>query len=153
MVTTAPRRRFTFRRLAVGFVILLGIAQLVPVERSNPPVQSDVDAPPEVRTILRGACYDCHSHETRWPWYSRVAPGSWLLASHVKEGRGDLNFSEWPVVDFEAREDAMKDIHKQIEKDKMPLRSYRWMHPDARLTDTQRATLLQWASATMSTAQ
>lgn len=144
---TARRRRFTARRLALGLVVALGLLQLIPVERTNPPVRSDVAAPAEVQTILRSACYDCHSHETRWPWYSRVAPVSWMVANHVKEGRGDLNFSDWPRLDFEEQEHALKDIQEQITKGKMPLRGYTWMHREARLSEAQRAALVAWAAA------
>ena len=144
---TAWRRRFTARRLALGLVVALGIIQLIPVERTNPPVLADVHAPAEVQAILRGACYDCHSHETRWPWYSRVAPVSWMVTHHVKEGRGDLNFSDWPRLDFEEQEHAFKDIREQITKGKMPLRGYTWMHREARLSEAQRAALVAWAAS------
>jgi mono/diheme cytochrome c family protein len=141
------RRRITGRRLALGLVLALLLVQLIPVERTNPPVQSEVDAPAEVQAILRGACYDCHSHATRWPWYSRVAPVSWMVANHVKEGRGELNFSDWPRIDFEEQEHALKDIREQITKGKMPLRGYTWMHREARLSDAQRAALLAWTAS------
>lgn len=119
--------------------------QLVPVERSNPPIRSDVDAPAEVEAILRRACYDCHSHETRWPWYSYVAPVSWFVVDHVKHGRGDLNFSDWPAFDFEAQDLALSDVREQITKGEMPLPSYLILHRDARLSEDDRAVLLEWA--------
>jgi hypothetical protein len=138
-----PRKRITSAAIA-GIVVVAAI-QLIPVRRTNPPVTADVSAPAEVETILRGACYDCHSNETRWPWYSRVAPVSWFIAHHIEEGRGDLNFSEWPVYDFKAQDEAFEDIRKQVSQGKMPLRSYRIMHPEARLTDAQRKVILKWA--------
>ena len=85
-------RRVVTRGLVALGVILLA-AQLVPVDRSNPPVQGEVAAPSEVRAILRRACYDCHSNAVRWPWYGRVAPVSWLLERDVREGRKEVNFS------------------------------------------------------------
>ena len=78
--------------IAVGVVVALAAIQLVPVHRTNPPVRVEVNAPEEVMAIIQRACYDCHSNETRWPWYSRVAPVSWFVVSHVKKARGDLNF-------------------------------------------------------------
>ena len=140
------------RKRAVGWsALILGALliaiQFVPVARVNPPVKSDLQAPPEVKEILRGACYDCHSHESRWPWYSRVAPLSWWLADHIREGRADLNFSQWPLLDFEAQADALEDIAAQIKKGKMPLRSYRLAHPEARLDARQKGILLDWAGA------
>ena len=127
--------------VAVAFAAL----QLVPVERTNPPVRQEVDAPPAVMEILSRACYDCHSHETRWPWYSRIAPLSWWVADHVTDGRGDLNFSDWPVFDFELQELALRDITKQVSSGEMPLWSYTLLHPEARLDEEDREALLRWA--------
>jgi len=98
--------------IAGAAVAVFGGLQLVPVEKTNPPVRLEVDAPPAVMEILKRACYDCHSNETRWPWYSRIAPASWFLASHVRKGRGDLNFSDWPIYDFEQQELNLDDIEK-----------------------------------------
>ncbi len=128
---------------ALGVALLLG-AQLVPVDRTNPPVQSTVAAPAAVRTILVKACFDCHSNETRWPWYSRIAPISWWTAGHVREGRKDLNFSIWPTFDFTSQDLILREIEKQISTDAMPPRGYRLGHPEARLTDAERQTLLAW---------
>ena len=93
----AIRRTFLF----VGVVFLL--IQFVPVERTNPPVTGEVEAADPVMEALRNACYDCHSNETRWPWYSRVAPLSWRIAEHVRIGRRNLNFSEWQGMSAEDR--------------------------------------------------
>jgi hypothetical protein len=125
-------------------LVAVGI-QFVPVDRTNPPVRTDVAAPAEVASILRRACYDCHSNETSWPWYSHVAPASWFVARHVRHGRGDLNFSEWPLFDMEAEAEAFKDIEAQVEKGEMPLPSYTWIHRDAALGAEDRETLLRWA--------
>lgn len=133
------------RRVGVALVVILVGIQFVPIDRTNPPVKSEVDAPDEVAAILQRACYDCHSNETRWPWYSRVAPTSWLVAGHVQEGRGEINFSEWPTFDFELQEHAYRDIEEQIDEGKMPLRSYTLVHSDARLSQEDRETLLRWA--------
>ncbi len=137
------------KRPVIGSTVILAVLllaiQLVPVARTNPPVTSEIHAPVPVMTILRAACYDCHSNLTRWPWYSHMAPISWWLVDHVDEGRKDLNFTEWPVLDFAAQRDAMGDIAHQIEKNKMPLRSYRLGHPEARLDAQQKQTLLDWA--------
>jgi hypothetical protein len=134
------------RWAAAGALLLLLLAQLVPVERTNPPVTSDIDVSDEVRSILRRSCYDCHSHETRWPWYSFVAPMSWYVIDHVDHGRGDLNFSEWPTFDFEAQDLAFEDIREQLEKGEMPLTSYLLLHPSARLSEDDRQLLLRWSA-------
>jgi hypothetical protein len=134
------------RWAVAGALLLLLLAQLVPGERTNPPVTSDIDVSDEVRSILRRSCYDCHSHETRWPWYSFVAPMSWYVIDHVDHGRGDLNFSEWPTFDFEAQDLAFEDIREQLEKGEMPLTSYLLLHPSARLSEDDRQLLLRWSA-------
>jgi hypothetical protein len=136
--------------LIIG-LILIGI-QFVPVDRVNPPVQSEIIAPEDVAAILRRACYDCHSNETRWPAYSYIAPVSWLVVGHVNEGRGDLNFSEWPTFDFELQAFALNDIAEQVSEGKMPLQSYTLIHRDAKLSDEERELLIRWARSSAGTA-
>lgn len=130
--------------LVLGLAVAVAI-QFVPTRRSNPPAGASLSAPPEVTALLRRACFDCHSHETRWPWYSYVAPLSWWIARHVERGRGDLNFSQWPAMDPEAEAWALRDIEEQITQRKMPLGSYTRMHREARLDDHERDVLLRWA--------
>jgi len=142
--------RLTARKLGIGAAMaaaLFLLIQVVPVSRTNPPVTIDLPAPAPVKEILQRSCYDCHSNETRWPWYSRIAPVSWWMVEHVNEGRGDLNFSQWPVFDLESRQLFLRDIIEQLEEKNMPLRSYVWGHPGARLSDQDRALLLDWARA------
>jgi len=133
------------RTAAIILAAVLLAIQLVPVDTSNPPVKADVQTPADVKAILRRSCFDCHSHETTWPWYSRVAPFSWLVARHVHEGREDLNFSRWPTYDFEAQDLILRDIHKVISEDEMPLQSYLLGHPGARLSPQDKKTLLDWS--------
>ncbi len=132
--------------LAVFVVVLLG-AQAVPVHRTNPPVTGEIAAPPDVQALLERSCYDCHSNETAWPWYARVAPMSWLVTHDVKEAREHVNFSEWGDLDAGDRESAMKEIAEEVEDGKMPLRLYVPLHPAARLTEAERAQLVAWSSA------
>jgi len=139
------KRRFIISAALLAALILL--IQLVPVEKTNPPIESDLVAPVQVKNILQRACYDCHSHETRWPWYSRIAPVSWWLAAHVTEGRADLNFSQWPLFDLETRGLFLRDIEKQLLDGTMPLWSYVVGHREARLSDRDREILLEWARA------
>jgi len=139
------RGRDLIRWLLLGAAVFVAVIQVIPARRTNPPVRSDLRAPGEVKEILRRACYDCHSHETVWPWYSRIAPVSWWVVSHVNEARGDLNFSEWPRFDPELAGMALRDIETQVTKEKMPLPSYTILHPGARLSDAERRTLINWA--------
>lgn len=131
--------------MILAAVLMFGAIQMMPVERTNPPVESELQVPEEIAAILEKACYDCHSNKTRWPWYSYVAPVSWYLVRHVQRARSDLNFSEWPVFDLELESDALRDIHKQVSRGKMPLKSYKIMHRGARLSRKEREILLRWA--------
>ncbi|UCE85242.1 MAG: heme-binding domain-containing protein [Deltaproteobacteria bacterium] len=137
-------RRPTVWTLAA--IALLGGMQLVPIERSNPRVELEVPAPPEVHEILRRSCYDCHSNETRWPWYSRVAPVSWLVAYDVREARHHLNFSTWDRYGEEKRRDHIREVWEEVESDEMPLWIYLPLHPDARLSARDRETIRLWAT-------
>ncbi len=134
--------------LAAGALVVVLIAiQLVPVDRSNPPVVADFDGPAEVATVLRTSCYDCHSHETGWPWYSRVAPVSWLVAHDVEEARGRLNFSLWGSYDRKRQERLAEEIWEEVEKGEMPLPAYLLAHADARPDEADKATLRDWSGA------
>jgi hypothetical protein len=135
------------RALLVGLGVLVAI-QLVPVTRDNGPGTVDaVDAPPEVKALLRRACRNCHSGATEWPWYSRVAPVSWLVAHDVHEGREHLDFSTLSAAKPKRKAKLFGEIAEEVEEGGMPLRSYRWLHPEARLTDAERKTIVDWANA------
>ena len=129
-------------RIALGFGVVLVAIQLVPVARTNPPVEASVEAPPEVTAILRRACFDCHSNETVWPPQAYVAPVSWLVARDVKEGREELNFSRWGPG--QAKRTA-KELPVEVEKKDMPPFLYSLAHPGAKLSDADRAALTAWA--------
>ena len=132
-------------RVAAATLVAAAALQLVPVKRTNPPVTFEVEAPADVKTILERSCYDCHSNRTRWPWYSRVAPVSWLVARDVQRAREEMNFTEWPAFDFEEQEHLLEDIAKAVDRGKMPLPIYLTMHADARLDDAERQRLVRWA--------
>jgi hypothetical protein len=132
------------RHVLVGLAAVLALAQLVPVSRTNPPVEQEVDAPPEVRAILERSCYDCHSHATRWPWYSWIAPVSWLLAHDVTEAREHLNFSTWGRYDAAERAENLEEMAEMVEEGEMPPWFYLPLHRDARLSAADLATLTAW---------
>jgi hypothetical protein len=134
-----------WKAAGIAIVVLFLGAQLIPVERSNPPVEQEIDAPQDVKAILKQSCYDCHSHETVWPWYSRVAPASWLVAYDVHEARKHLDFSAWNRYDAKKRAKKLDGIHEEVEEGDMPLWYYLLMHSDARLSPEQKSRLLQWA--------
>lgn len=132
--------------LIVIGLLLLGI-QFVPVPRENPPVVAAITAPDDVQTLLEGSCFDCHSNQTVWPWYSRVAPVSWLVFRDVKKGRGELNFSEWGEYADRRRDHKLEEIEEKVGEGEMPLKYYLPLHPSARLSETDRQTLIDWAKA------
>jgi len=122
-------------------VLVVAVAlQLFQPERGNPPSDPEgsyeaVAKPgPEVAAVLRRACYDCHSNQTAWPWYSRVAPVSWLIARDVKQGRAHLNFSEWSRYSPQAARRRLEEACEEVREGNMPLRNYRLLHPEARLS-------------------
>ena len=124
--------------------------QLANPSRVNPPVEKDFIAaaspPASVAASLRAACYDCHSHETTWPWYSRIAPVSWLIASDVNEGREHLNFSDWPAETASAAK-KLDRINEVMDYREMPPKKYTLIHAAARLTETQRKQIMDWTEA------
>ncbi len=136
------------KRLFMLVVILavVGVVaiQLIPVDRTNPPVTREIAwNSPETRALAQRACFDCHSNETKWPFYAYIAPMSLMLADHVTEGRDRLNFSEWDRQngDFEA-------IAEVVTEGEMPPANYLLLHPEARLTDLEKQQLLNGLEAT-----
>jgi hypothetical protein len=130
--------------LAVIGALFLAI-QFVPVDRSNPAVQTQVPASAEARAVLKKACYDCHSNETVWPWYSYVAPISWLVSKDVVEGRQELNFSTWNLYSAEAQREGMGESVEKVQEGEMPLWFYTPLHPAANLSAADKAVLAAWA--------
>jgi hypothetical protein len=130
--------------VAVGFIAI----QFVPVERDNPPVVSEPNwDSPETRALAQRACFDCHSNETVWPWYSYVAPVSWMISRHVHDGRAVLNFSDWGNVRGEAGDP--EEIAEVIYEGYMPLPNYVLLHPSADLTQAEREQLVRGLQATI----
>jgi hypothetical protein len=131
-------KRWIVRGLIAGTLLFVALQFLPFGEIKNPPVTQDAPWPSdEARTIAVAACYDCHSNEARVEWFDRIAPASWLVASHVDEGRSRVNFSEWDQPQFKADE-----MHDSVEDGEMPLPSYTWLHPAAKLDARERELLV-----------
>ena len=146
----SPRTKKFLRLSVIGGAVVFGAIQLVPVKDigSNPPERYKIDAPPEVEAIMRRACYDCHSNETRWPLYSRMAPGSWLMSRDVHQGRKHHNFSEWGSVDEDERQTDRENCWEQIESGNMPPWFYIYpMHLSARLSAADKVLLKSYLMA------
>ena len=135
------------RALLVGLGVLVAI-QLVPVSRDNGPGTVDaVEAPPEVTALLRRVCANCHSGATEWPWYSRVAPVSWLVADDVRIGRQQLNFSEWGRYSARQAENKLEEICAVVQAEAMPPKKYTLAHPQAKLTAVDVKAVCAWTVA------
>ncbi len=132
-----------FLIISISIIILI---QLIPITKTNPPVDAHIalHAPKDIQTILETACYDCHSNETKWPSYSKIAPLSWSISSHVIDGREALNFSQWKTIDPSIKKKRVKRAIKTINNFMMPLPSYLWLHDEAKLTAQQREVLTNW---------
>lgn len=140
-------KRLTVRRAALWLIVILIAVQFIPVPMENPPVTAPLAAPDEVMHVFRRACYDCHSHETVWPWYSHVAPAAWLMAFDVNEGREELNFSLWGNIEPEKRKKLMKKILEETKEGDMPPWFYVSLHPEAQLTEQDHKIIAAWVSA------
>jgi hypothetical protein len=137
----------------IVLVVAFGLLQLTNPDPTNPPVVAGHDLfaihppPAPVAALVRTSCYDCHSNETKWPWYSRVAPMSWLVANDVKNGRAKLNFSDWPVTDPDRAGRKFGNISDEVDSAEMPLKKYTMIHRDAVLSTSQRQAIVDWAEA------
>ena len=131
-------------------VILIGIQFIRPAKNngsaSGPAdITHSVTVPQEIMTLLERSCYDCHSNHTDYPWYDLINPVGLWLGHHVKEGKRELNFSEFSNYESRRKNKKLDEIAEQIEKGEMPLKSYTLIHTDAKLTKQQADSLIQWA--------
>jgi cytochrome c551/c552 len=134
--------------IGIALVVFLIFAQVVRIDKSSPPVEADVSAPAPVKSVMRRSCYGCHSNETVWPWYSHVAPASWMVAYDVRQGRAELNFSIWGNYSSAQRLKKLQEIRDQIADGEMPPWYYVYpMHTDARLSATDQQTIKEWIAS------
>lgn len=138
------------KKIIVIVLIAFIMIQFFPIDKTNPPATPGMDflrikdTPPEIAKIISTSCYDCHSNETKYPWYSSIAPSSWFLKNHVVEGRKHLNFSTFAVYEPKRQAHKLEECIEMIEKKEMPLESYYIGHQDAKLTDQQRLELVTY---------
>ncbi|MDA8979753.1 heme-binding domain-containing protein [Chitinophagales bacterium] len=139
----------------IGVAVLFIIIQFVPVQRntkenyqSSYSIPSDSPTKAEVTAILQTACWDCHSNQTVYPWYNKIAPISWYLARHINNGKKHLNFDNWNDYDPAKQIHKSEEIIEVIEENEMPLYSYTLLHPEAKLSEEQKAILIQYFSNT-----
>ena len=136
------------RWILLLFLVVFIAAQAFRPERSNPPSTPGASlmakATPDVAAILDRACRDCHSNDTRWPWYTNVSPTSWLVANHVSHGREHFNYSEWASIDEDEQDSLLGGMCSLAERGRMPLPSYLLIHRDAKLSPAEVKSLCAW---------
>lgn len=138
------------KKMLVVLLVAFIIIQFFPIDKTNPPVDAGMDflkikhTPEPIAKIITTSCYDCHSNESKYPWYSNIAPASWFLQNHIKEGRKHLNFSTFAMYEPKRQIKKMEECVELIEKHEMPLESYYIGHQDAKITDIQRQELIKY---------
>jgi hypothetical protein len=141
------------KKIMLGLLAVLVIIQFIHPKKnrvSGPQANAIASAypvPGDVRMILEKACYDCHSNNTVYPWYSRIQPVDWWLNNHVNNGKKHLNFDEYTNKSLRSQYHKMEEIAKEVKDGGMPLGSYTWMHSDAKLTGDEKNRLIQWANS------
>jgi hypothetical protein len=138
------------KRIAIGIVLLLAFLQIVPVSRDNPPEPEPI-AWNSARTqeLASRACLDCHSHQTRWPWYSYVAPVSFAIQRNVVQGRESMNLSDLSTTSSRGREKLADEIEEVVKEGSMPEPMYLPLHPEAALTDVEKIELVDGLRASL----
>jgi hypothetical protein len=101
--------------------------------------------PDNVKNILDRACMDCHSNNTRYPWYNNIQPLAWWLSHHISEGKDEINFDEFTTYNLRRQYHKLDEVIKQVKEGEMPIESYTWTHKDASLTEAEKTSLIQWA--------
>lgn len=138
--------------ILIAVVGILLVIQLFPAEKPEVSadeathIRKEVLIDVELSDILQKACYDCHSNETKYPWYSSIAPFSWLVIHDVEEGRGELNFSEWSTYSTKKKSHKLEELAEEVEEGEMPLGIYTWLHAEADLSEEEKQKLIKWAT-------
>ena len=143
-------KRITSGRALQVLLVVLIVIQFFRIDKTNPPVKTEMDfinitkPSPEVTQILKTSCYDCHSHESVYPWYTNVAPVSWWIKSHINDARRHLNFSEWGSYSNKKADHKLEECIEMTDAGDMPLPSYTLIHSNATLSKQQQHALVTW---------
>lgn len=146
-------------KILLAFFAILLLIQFIPVEKNQAAVNQPNDifahhpASAEVQAIFKKACYDCHSNHTNYPWYANVQPLAWWINHHVEEGKGELNFSEFATYKPKKARHKLEEVAAEVDEHEMPLKSYTWIHAEAKLTNAERKLLMDWAKSTRDSIQ
>ena len=147
------KTKLSLKKIGIAFIVLFIVIQVFRINKTITPVNEQTDfmavtqTNPEVAAVLKNACYDCHSNQPTYPWYTSVAPVSWWIKNHINEGSKHLNFSIWQTYTVKRKDHKLEECVEMIEEGEMPMNSYTWMHPEAKLTDAQKLLLIDWFKA------
>lgn len=138
------------KKILIALLVVLVVLQFFQIDKTNPAIDESKDflktqnTPDEIASIIKTSCYDCHSNESKYPWYSNVQPAGWFLKDHIDEGRRELNFSTFTDYELKRQDHKLEECIEYIEKDEMPLGSYTLVHREAALTEVQKNTLIEY---------
>jgi hypothetical protein len=138
------------KKILYGVIVIVIVIQFFRIDKSNPAITPSHDfiemnqPAEEITTLLKSACYDCHSNETVYPWYTNIAPVSWWIKHHIEEGREEMNFSEWGTFKEKKQDHKLEESYEMLEEGEMPLDSYTWTHADAKLNPEQKELLIEF---------
>ena len=138
------------KKIVLALLAVFIILQFFRIDKENPAADPAKDfmtitnPPAEVASILKSSCYDCHSNQTKYPWYTNVQPVAWWVKDHIDHGRDELNFSEWGDYSYRRADHKLEEGVEMVEDEEMPLPSYTWAHSEARLSTEQRELLNGW---------
>ena len=145
------------KRILLGIVILFLLIQFIPRPKKNNSANNATDismahaVPADVQTVLKTCCYDCHSNNTYYPWYYNLQPVAWWLDNHIKDGKKELNFSEFVIYTPKRQRKKFNEIEEFVTEGKMPLESYTFIHRYAKLTAGQKAAIKKWCNEHIAT--
>lgn len=146
----ATSKRLTRRNILLALLALLIIMQFFPIDKTNPPVESGKDflqqtnAPLMAQRLFKDACYDCHSNEVKYPWYTNIAPLSFWIAGHIRNGKRQVNFSTWADYPSSKQKHKIEECIEVLEEKRMPLTSYTLLHPEAKMSAKEQTELINW---------
>jgi hypothetical protein len=149
MALEMKRKKLAGRIALAVLMVFMGIQFIRPpknegVADASSDITHFVTVPDTVRKILKRSCYDCHSNHTNYPWYARISPASLWLARHIKEGKAELNFTDFAQYSRRRMNTKLSSIAEQVEEREMPLKSYLWMHGAARLSGEEIRLISRW---------
>ena len=139
------------KKILLGLLIVFIMAQFIGPEKNQgkltsvEPFLNETNPPEDIKRILKESCYDCHSDYTRYPWYNTITPVNYWMAHHVKDGKKHFNMSNWTGNSTKRKNHKFEELIEMVEAKEMPLNSYTWTHSEAKLTDAQIKSFIDWA--------